>query len=40
MLLIADKINFTGTSTLALANLPSEFANNNPAFKQWVSVAE
>jgi hypothetical protein len=40
MLLIADKINFTGGSTLNLINLPAAFANNNPAFKQWVSVAE
>ncbi len=40
MLLIADKINFTGSSTLTLNNLPPEFANNNPAFKQWISMTE
>ena len=40
MLIVANKINFTGASTLTLNNLPSAFANNNPAFKQWVAVAE
>ena len=40
MLLVADKINFTGNSTLNLNNLPAAFATNNPAFQSWVSVAE
>jgi hypothetical protein len=40
LLLIANTIDFVGNSTMSLINLPAAFANNNPAFKKWVSMAE
>src|SRR5262249_22209415 len=40
LILVANKIGFTGSSTLTLTNLPSDFSTNNPAFKKWAAMAE
>jgi hypothetical protein len=40
MMIIAQTVNFTGTTSLTLNNFPPEFANNNPAFKKWVTLRE
>ena len=40
LMLIADTVTFTGTTSMTLNNFPSAFANNNPAFKKWVVLAE
>jgi hypothetical protein len=40
MVIVADTVAITGTAGLSLNNFPTAFADNNPAFKQWISVAE
>jgi hypothetical protein len=40
LLLVADTVTFTGSTTLTLNNFPTAFANNNPAFKKWIVMGE
>jgi hypothetical protein len=40
LMLVADTVTFSGTTTMTLNNFPTAFANNNPAFKKWVVMAE
>jgi hypothetical protein len=40
IMLIADTVNFTGTSAMTLNDFPDAFATNNPIFKKWVTMAE
>jgi hypothetical protein len=40
MMILAKTVAFTGTTTMNLNDFPEAFANNNPTFKKWVTLAE
>jgi Predicted membrane protein (DUF2134). len=40
LMLIAQTVTFTGTTTMTLNNFPAAFASNNPGFKKWIVMAE
>ncbi len=40
LMLVAQTVTFTGTTTMTLNNFPAAFASNNPGFKKWIVMAE
>jgi hypothetical protein len=40
MMVIANTVDFTGTTTINILNFPTAFVDNNTAFQKWVTMAE
>jgi len=40
LMILADTLEFAGNASFSLNHMPDAFANNNPAFKKWVTMAE